>query len=110
MSRSPNEAEEGQFAGTALYSGQTSQNKQEFIMNSEWQLQEAKDNLSQLIKDAASGDAQVVTVLGKPTAVAASAEAYATSTPPRRRKPPAAQPHPHPARKDLDFTRSPDTG
>ncbi|MBU0968786.1 MAG: type II toxin-antitoxin system prevent-host-death family antitoxin, partial [Proteobacteria bacterium] len=38
-------------------------------MHSEWQLQEAKVNLSKLIKRAASGDAQVVTVHGKPTAV-----------------------------------------
>jgi len=39
--------------------------------------------LSQLIKDAASGDAQVVTVHGKPTAVIVSAEAYAKLTPRR---------------------------
>ena len=31
-------------------------------MNSEWQLQEAKGNFSQLIKRAAGGDAQVVTL------------------------------------------------
>ena len=37
-------------------------------MDREWQLQQAKGNLSQLIKRAAGGDAQVVTVHGKPTA------------------------------------------
>jgi len=52
-------------------------------MGNQWQLQEAKNNLSQLIKDAASGDAQVVTVHGKPTAVIVSAEAYAKLTPRR---------------------------
>ncbi len=52
-------------------------------MNSEWQLQEAKGNFSQLIKRAANGDAQGVTVRGKPTAVVVSAEEYAWLT--RRR-------------------------
>lgn len=79
-------------------------------MNSEWQLQEAKNNLSQLIKDAANGDAQVVTVHGKPTAVVVSAEAYAKLTRPRRGKLSAALLQPDLASKDLDFTRSPDTG
>ena len=49
-------------------------------MNSEWQLQEAKRNLSQLIKQAAGGNAQVVTVHGRPTAVVVSAEEYAWLT------------------------------
>ncbi len=35
------------------------------------QLQKAKNTLSQLIKQAANGDAQVVTVHGKPAAVVA---------------------------------------
>ena len=49
-------------------------------MHSEWQLQEAKGNFSQLIKRAASGDAQTVTVHGKPAAVVVSAEEYARLT------------------------------
>lgn len=49
-------------------------------MRSEWQLQEAKGNFSQLIKRAAGGDAQVVTVHGKPAAVVVSAEEYARLT------------------------------
>ncbi|MDP1929768.1 MAG: type II toxin-antitoxin system Phd/YefM family antitoxin [Thiobacillus sp.] len=79
-------------------------------MRSEWQLQEAKNNLSQLIKDATSGDAQVVTVHGKPTAVVVSAEAYAKLTRPRRGKLSAALLQPDLAGEDLDFTRTPDTG
>ena len=37
-------------------------------MHSEWQLQDTKNNLSQLVKQATAGDPQVVTVHGKPTA------------------------------------------
>lgn len=79
-------------------------------MRSEWQLQEAKNNLSQLIKEAASGDAQVVTVHGKPTAVVVSAEAYARLTRRPRGKLSAALLQPDLAGEDLDFARSPDTG
>jgi len=78
-------------------------------MHSEWQLQEAKGNLSQLIKRAASGDAQVVTVHGKPTAVVVSAEEYARLTR-RQGKLSAALLHPDLAAEDLDISRSPDTG
>lgn len=78
-------------------------------MHSEWQLQEAKGNLSQLIKRAASGDAQVVTVHGKPTAVVVSAEEYARLTR-RQGKLSAALLHPDLAAEDLDIFRSPDTG
>ena len=78
-------------------------------MHSEWQLQEAKSNLSQLIKRAASGDAQVVTVHGKPTAVVVSAEEYARLTR-RQGKLSAALLHPDLAAEDLDISRSPDTG
>lgn len=46
-------------------------------MQTQWQLQEAKNKLSQLIKMAVSGEAQIVTVHGKPTAVIISAEEYA---------------------------------
>lgn len=79
-------------------------------MHSEWQLQEAKNKLSQLIKKATSGDAQVVTVHGKPTAVVVSAETYAQLIRPRRGKLSAALLQPDLAGEDLDFSRSPDSG
>ena len=78
-------------------------------MRSEWQLQEAKGNLSQLIKRAANGDAQTVTVHGKPTAVVVSAEEYARLTR-RRGKLSTALLRPDLAGEDLDFSRSRDTG
>jgi antitoxin Phd len=78
-------------------------------MDSEWQLQEAKGKLSQLIKLAAGGDAQVVTVHGKPTVVVVSAEEYARLTR-RRSKLSAALLRPELAAEDLDISRSRDTG
>ncbi len=47
-----------------------------------WQLQEAKNNFSRLIKLAASGAAQIVTVHGKPAAVVVSAAEYQKLTRP----------------------------
>lgn len=78
-------------------------------MHSEWQLQEAKGNFSQLIKRAAGGDAQVVTVHGKPTAVVISAEEYARLTR-RRGKLSSALLRPELGAEDLDIARSRDTG
>lgn len=78
-------------------------------MDGEWQLQEAKGNFSQLIKRAAGGDAQVVTVHGKPTAVVVSAEEYARLTR-RRGKLSSALLRPELAAEDLDISRSRDTG
>jgi len=78
-------------------------------MHSEWQLQEAKSNLSQLIKRAASGDAQVVTVHGKPAAVVVSAEEYARLTR-RRSRLSSALLRPDLAIDDLDLARSRDSG
>ena len=78
-------------------------------MHSKWQLQEAKGNFSQLIKRAAGGDAQVVTVHGKPTAVVVSAEEYARLTR-RRGKLSSALLRPDLAVEDLDISRSRDTG
>ena len=78
-------------------------------MNPEWQLQEAKGNFSQLIKRAAGGDAQVVTVHGKPTAVVVSAEEYARLTR-RKSKLSSALLRPDLAAEDLDISRSKDTG
>lgn len=78
-------------------------------MHSEWQLQEAKGNFSQLVKRAAGGDAQVVTVHGKPTAVVVSAEEYARLTR-HRGKLSEALLRPDLAIDDLDISRSRDTG
>lgn len=78
-------------------------------MHSEWQLQEAKGNFSQLVKRAAGGDAQVVTVHGKPAAVVVSAEAYARLTR-REGKLSEALLQPDLAIEDIDFARSRDTG
>ena len=78
-------------------------------MRSEWQLQEAKGNFSQLIKRAAGGDAQTVTVHGKPTAVVVSAEEYARLTR-RKGKLSSALLHAALAAEDLDISRSRDSG
>ena len=75
-----------------------------------WQLQEAKNKLSQLIKEALSGEVQVVTVHGKPAAVLVSAAEYARLTRPRRGKLSAALLRPDVAGDDLDLSRSRDTG
>jgi prevent-host-death family protein len=79
-------------------------------MQTEWQLQEAKNNLSQLIKQAASGEAQVVTVHGRPTAVVVSAEDYAKLFRRRGGKLSTALLRPDIAGEDLDFSRDRDTG
>ncbi|WP_293005545.1 type II toxin-antitoxin system Phd/YefM family antitoxin [Nitrosomonas sp.] len=78
-------------------------------MPKEWQLQEAKSNFSQLIKQAASGDAQTVTVHGKPAAVVVSAQEYARLTR-REGKLSDALLQPGLAADDLDISRSRDTG
>jgi prevent-host-death family protein len=78
-------------------------------MANEWQLQKAKDNLSQLVKRAAGGVAQVVTVHGKPTAVVVSAEEYACLTR-HKGKLSTALLCPDLAIDDLEFARSRNTG
>lgn len=78
-------------------------------MHSEWQLQQAKGNFSALIKRAASGDAQTVTVHGKPAAVVVSAEEYARLMR-RRGKLSSALLRPDLAADDLDLSRSRDSG
>lgn len=78
-------------------------------MLSEWQLQEAKVNLSQLVKRATGGEAQVITVHGKPAAVVVSVEEYARLTR-RRHRLSKALLRPELAIDDLDLTRSRDTG
>lgn len=79
------------------------------IMQSEWQLQEAKGNFSQLVKRAAGGEAQVVTVHGKPTAVVVSVEQYARLTR-HKGKLSTALLQPDLGIEDLDLDRSRDTG
>ncbi|MSQ73396.1 MAG: type II toxin-antitoxin system Phd/YefM family antitoxin [Betaproteobacteria bacterium] len=78
-------------------------------MDSEWQLQEAKGNFSQLIRRAASGQAQTVTVHGKPAAVVVSADEYARLTR-RSGKLSSALLWPGLVVEDHDFPRSPDIG
>ncbi|MGH2625528.1 MAG: type II toxin-antitoxin system Phd/YefM family antitoxin [Anaerolineales bacterium] len=48
-----------------------------------WQLQDAKNRLSEVVKRAESGAEQVITVRGKPVAVVVSYEVYRRS---KRRK------------------------
>lgn len=79
-------------------------------MLTEWQLQEAKNNLSQLIRQASSGEAQVVTVHGHPAAVVVSAESYAKLTRRRNGKLSSALLNPELATDDLDLGRSKDAG
>jgi len=79
-------------------------------VQTEWQLQEAKNNLSQLVKQAASGDAQVVTVHGRPTAVVVSMEDYARLTRRGNAKLSTALLSPDIAGEDLDFSRDSDIG
>ncbi len=79
-------------------------------MHAEWQLQEAKNNLSQLIKQAASGEAQVVTVHGRATAVVVSVEDYARLFRKRGGKLSAALLSHGIAGEALDFARDRDTG
>ena len=78
-------------------------------MHKEWQLQEAKSNLSQLVKQAANGDAQVVTVHGKPAVVVIAAAEYARLTRHEGTLSDALL-QPSLAADDLDISRSRDTG
>jgi prevent-host-death family protein len=78
-------------------------------MSNEWQLQEAKNGFSQLIKQAVAGDAQRVTVHGRAAAVVVSAAKYARLTR-RRGKLSAALLQPDIAGDDLDFGRDTDSG
>lgn len=78
-------------------------------MSKEWQLQRAKGNFSQLIKQAVGGDAQVVTVHGKPTAVVVSADEYARLTR-QKGKLSSVLLRPDLGDEDLDVSRSKDPG
>lgn len=79
-------------------------------MHGEWQLQRAKNGFSQLIKAAAAGEAQWVTVHGKPTAVVLSASEYARLTRTRGSKLSESLLAPDIEGDDLEFSRDQDTG
>lgn len=79
-------------------------------MSGVWRLQEAKNNLSLLIKKASSGEAQVISENGKPTAVVVSVEAYVRLTHLGQDTLSTALLQPGLARECLDFARSPDIG
>ena len=75
-----------------------------------WQLQDAKNNLSQLIQEAVKGKTQVITVHGKPAAVVISVEEYACLTRFRRGKLSTALLRPDIAAEELYFARDRDSG
>jgi antitoxin Phd len=79
-------------------------------MRSEWQLQEAKNSLSQLIKEAVGGEAQHVTLHGKPAAVVVSAAEYERLTRRARGKLSAALLRPDIGLDHIDFGRDRDPG
>ena len=79
-------------------------------MPTEWQLQEAKNNLSQLVKQAGTGDVQVVTVHGRPTAVVVSVEEYTRLTRRSNSKLSTFLLSPDIAGEDIDFSRDSDIG
>lgn len=79
-------------------------------MHSEWQLQKAKNGLSQLIKEAIAGEPQLVTLHGKPAAMVVSAADYERLTKRHKGKLSAALLRPDIAAEDVDFGRDRDTG
>lgn len=52
-------------------------------MSMQWQLQDAKNQLSHLVKKAAEEGPQIISVRGKPTAVVLSVEEYQRLTKPK---------------------------
>ena len=79
-------------------------------MHGEWQLQQAKNGFSQLIKEAIGGTPQRVTLHGKPAAVVVSADEYARLTRRGKGKLSAALLQPEIAGENIDFARDRDTG
>lgn len=79
-------------------------------MRSEWQLQQAKNGFSQLIKEAVGGEAQLVTVHGKPAAVVVSAAEYTRLTKRNKGKLSSALLRPDIAVDDSAFARDRDSG
>lgn len=74
-------------------------------MRSEWQLQDAKNGLSQLIKAAMGGKPQLVALHGKLAAVVVSADEYAHLTKLDKGKLSAALLRPDIAADEADFSR-----
>ncbi|WP_275646735.1 type II toxin-antitoxin system Phd/YefM family antitoxin [Cytobacillus sp. S13-E01] len=54
-------------------------------MSTQWQIQEAKNRLSHLVKKAADDVSQLISVRGKPAAVVLSVEEYQRVTKPKTR-------------------------
>lgn len=79
-------------------------------MHSEWQLQQAKNGFSRLIKEAIGGSPQRVTLHGKPAAVVVSAEEYERLTKRNKGKLSATLLRTELGGDDIDFGRSRDTG
>lgn len=79
-------------------------------MHSEWQLQQAKNGFSQLIKEAIGGSPQRVTLHGKPAAVVVSAEEYERLIKRNKGKLSAALLKPEIGGDNIDFERDRDTG
>lgn len=77
-------------------------------MSNQWQLQEAKNKFSQLVKQAQQGKPQYITVHGKPTAVIISVEDYQQFNRPKTSLSEALM---TPLlEQDLDLSRDRDTG
>jgi antitoxin Phd len=77
-------------------------------MLNQWQLQEAKNKFSQVVKQAQQGKPQYITVHGKPTAVVVSIEDYQKLNLPQTSLSEALM---TPIiEQDLDFSRERDTG
>jgi prevent-host-death family protein len=74
-----------------------------------WQLQKAKNQLSEVVRRARSAGPQVITVHGKTTAVVLSAEDYARLTARKESLVQFFQRSPL-AKANLDLSRSRDTG
>lgn len=75
----------------------------------DWQLQEAKNRLSHVIKEACEDGPQVITVRGQEKVVVLSAEAYRRLSRPQGDLVAFLESSPW-AEVDLDLTRSRDTG
>lgn len=52
-------------------------------MNKRWQIQEAKNRLSQVVNQAVTDGPQIITVRGKPTVILLSIEEYQRITKPK---------------------------
>jgi len=77
-------------------------------MLNQWQLQEAKNKFSQVVKQAQQGKPQYITVHGKPAAVIVSIDDYQKLNQPQTSLSEALM---MPLlEQDLDLSRDPDTG